>query len=52
MPVITWELWLARDIVLDNPLPWQKSIENLTPGRKDYNSKDPYRPILIRKSEK
>jgi hypothetical protein len=33
MPVITWELWLARDIVLDNPLPWQKSIEKLTPGR-------------------
>lgn len=33
MPVITWELWLARDIVLDNPLPWQKSIEKLTPVR-------------------
>jgi hypothetical protein len=33
MPIITWELWLARDIVLDNPLPWQKSIKQLTPGR-------------------
>ncbi|MFL9458688.1 MULTISPECIES: hypothetical protein [Nostocales] len=33
MPIITWELWLARDIVLDNPLPWQKSIEQLAPGR-------------------
>lgn len=33
MPMITWELWLARDIVSDNPLPWQKSIEKLTPGR-------------------
>ncbi|MBP5974042.1 hypothetical protein HW132_15155 [Brasilonema sp. CT11] len=33
MPMITWELWLARDIVLDNPLPWQKSIDKLTPGR-------------------
>jgi hypothetical protein len=33
MPMITWELWLARDIVSDNPLPWQKSITNLTPGR-------------------
>lgn len=33
MPIITWELWLARDIVLDNPLPWQKSIDKLTPGR-------------------
>ncbi|MCC5655402.1 hypothetical protein LC609_37890 [Nostoc sp. XA013] len=33
MPMITWELWLARDIVADNPLPWQKSQGNLTPGR-------------------
>jgi hypothetical protein len=33
MPMITWELWLARDIVADNPLPWQKSLDKLTPGR-------------------
>ncbi|MBD0388222.1 MAG: transposase [Nostoc sp. C3-bin3] len=33
MPMISWELWLARDIVSDNPLPWQKSIDKLTPGR-------------------
>lgn len=34
MPMITWELWLARDIVSDNPLPWQKkSTVQLTPGR-------------------
>lgn len=33
MPIITWELWLARDIVSDNPLPWQKSVDKLTPGR-------------------
>lgn len=33
MPLITWELWLARDIVADNPLPWQKSLDKLTPGR-------------------
>jgi len=33
MPFMTWELWLARDIVTDNPLPWQKSQDNLTPGR-------------------
>lgn len=33
MPIISWELWLARDIVADNPLPWQKSIDKLTPGR-------------------
>jgi hypothetical protein len=33
MPFMTWELWLSRDIVTDNPLPWQKSIDKLTPGR-------------------
>lgn len=33
MPMITWELWLAPDIVSDHPLPWQKSIDKLTPGR-------------------
>lgn len=33
MPLLTWELWLARDIVADNPLPWQKSQVHLTPGR-------------------
>ncbi|WP_248277902.1 hypothetical protein [Brasilonema sp. UFV-L1] len=33
MPMMTWELWLAHDIVADNPLPWQKSLDNLTPGR-------------------
>lgn len=33
MPIITWELWLARDIVSDNPKTSQKSIDKLTPGR-------------------
>jgi hypothetical protein len=33
MPLMTWELWLARDIVTDNPLPWHKPLEKLTPGR-------------------
>ena len=33
MPLMTWELWLSRDIVADNPLPWQKSMDKLTPGR-------------------
>jgi len=33
MPFMTWELWLARDIVADNPLPWQKLLDNFTPGR-------------------
>jgi len=32
-PLITWELWQARDIVADNPLPWQKPQAKLTPGR-------------------
>lgn len=33
MPLITWELWLARAVVADNPLPRQKSMTKLTPGR-------------------
>lgn len=33
MPLMTWELWLARDIVTDKPLPWQNSSTKLTPGR-------------------
>ncbi len=24
MPLLSWQLWLAREIVEDNPLPWQK----------------------------
>lgn len=33
MPLITWELWLARDIVADKPLPWQNPTTKLSPGR-------------------
>ena len=33
MPFITWELWLARQLVADHPLPWQKPQTDLTPGR-------------------
>jgi hypothetical protein len=35
MPLLTWELWLARDRVVDSPLPWQKpqTPATLTPGR-------------------
>jgi hypothetical protein len=33
MPLMTWELWLARQIVSDHPLPWQKPQVHLTPGR-------------------
>jgi len=33
MPLLSWQLWLAREIVKDNPLPWQKQQTDLTPGR-------------------
>ena len=35
MPILTWQLWLAREMIKDNPLPWQKPQppEKLTPGR-------------------
>ncbi len=35
MPILTWQLWLARELIEDNPLPWPKPlpIEKLTPGR-------------------
>jgi hypothetical protein len=33
MPLITWELWLARPIGVDKPLPWQKKQAEMTPGR-------------------
>ena len=33
MPIVTWQLWLARQLVAQRPLPWQKSQVKLTPGR-------------------
>lgn len=33
MPLITWQLWLASNVVEDSPLPWQKPMTKLTPGR-------------------
>lgn len=33
MPFITWELYLARNLVTDSPLPWQKPQPQLSPGR-------------------
>jgi len=33
MPFLTWELWLARPVVQDSPLPWQKPQTKLSPGR-------------------
>ncbi|MEP0820444.1 hypothetical protein [Trichocoleus sp. FACHB-46] len=32
MPLLTWQLWLARSEVQDSPLPWQRSSANLSPG--------------------
>lgn len=33
MPCLTWQLWLARAVVSDRPLPWQKKQGELSPGR-------------------
>jgi hypothetical protein len=33
MPVITWELWRARPVGVDKPLPWQKQQAEMSPGR-------------------
>ncbi len=33
MPLITWELWLTREVVKDSPLPWQKQQTRLSPGQ-------------------
>jgi DDE superfamily endonuclease len=33
MPLMTWQLWLARELVIDAPLPWQKPMSKLSPGR-------------------
>jgi hypothetical protein len=32
MPLLTWQLWFAEDLVRDYHLPWQKPLTNLTPG--------------------
>ena len=28
-----WMVWIAHDLAQDHPLPWQKSLSKLTPGR-------------------
>ena len=33
MALLTWQLWRARPIVTDQPLPWQKAQPTPTPGR-------------------
>ena len=33
MPLMTWQLWLAKDLVTQYHLPWQSATINLSPGR-------------------
>lgn len=33
MPVLSWQLWLARPLVRQAPLPWQKLLSVPSPGR-------------------
>ncbi len=33
MPLMTWQLWLAKDLVKEHHLRWQSPLKNLTPGR-------------------
>ena len=33
MTLLSWQLWLARPVVVDQPLPWQKPQPTPTPGR-------------------
>jgi hypothetical protein len=33
MPLLSWQLWFARQECIDHPLPWQSPQDSLTPGR-------------------
>jgi len=33
MPLLSWQLWLAREECMDHPLPWQAPQDSLSPGR-------------------
>jgi hypothetical protein len=33
MPLLTWQVWLARPLITDQPLPWQKPQPQPTPQR-------------------
>lgn len=33
MPLLSWQLWLARKTCIDHPLPWQSPQLSLSPGR-------------------
>ena len=43
MPLMSWQLWLARNESEENPLFWQKPLKNKTPGR----VADAFAPILV-----
>jgi hypothetical protein len=43
MPLLTWQLWLARAEVKDSPLPWQKASSDLSPGR----TANAFAPVLV-----
>jgi len=44
MPILTWQLWLARPIGVQSPLPWQKHQPIPSPGR----VADSFAPLLVR----
>ena len=33
MPLMSWQLWLAKDLVVEKRLPWQSDTISLTPRR-------------------
>ena len=33
MPLMSWQLWLAKDLVVEKRLPWQSATISLTPRR-------------------
>jgi hypothetical protein len=44
MPILTWQLWLARSLVTQAPLPWQKPLPVPSAGR----VADSFATLLIR----
>ncbi|MEG4201250.1 hypothetical protein [Microcoleus sp. Pol12A6] len=38
MPLMSWQLWLARDLVLENRLPWQSATITALPDVMRYSS--------------
>jgi len=32
MPLLSWQLWLAREECIDHTLPWQSPQDSLSPG--------------------